>query len=69
MIESLIFAIKFLGLLFVVLFLIAIIVGIVSSWFSWFKSQESNAERELELYLTALQELKKPQEDEKNHKE
>ena len=66
MVESMMFVIKFLGLLLVILFLMTFIVGIVSSWF---KPQKSNAERELELYLTALQELKKHQKDEKSHKE
>lgn len=66
MIESMIFVIKFLGLLLIVLFLMTFIVGIVSSWF---KPQKSNVERELELYLKALQELKTHKEDEKNHKE
>ena len=66
MVESMMFVIKFLGLLLVILFLMTFIVGIVSSWF---KPQKSNAERELELYLTALQELKKHQDDKKNHKE
>lgn len=66
MVESMMFVIKFLGLLLVILFLMTFVVGIVSSWF---KPQKSNVERELELYLTALQELKKHQEDEKSHKE
>lgn len=66
MIESMIFVIKFLGLLLVVLFLMTFIVGIVSSWF---KPVKSDKEKELEIYLTALQELKKHQEDEKSHKE
>ena len=66
MVESMMFVIKFLGLLLVILFLMTFIVYIVSSWF---KPQKSNVERELELYLTALQELKKRQEDEKSHKE
>lgn len=66
MVESMIFVIKFLGLLLVILFLMTFVVGIVSSWF---KQQKSNVERELELYLTTLQELKKHQEDEKSHKE
>lgn len=66
MIESMMFVIKFLGLLLVILFLMTFVVGIVSSRF---KPQKSNVERELELYLTALQELKKHQEDEKIHKE
>lgn len=56
MIESMIFVIKFLGLLLVVLFLMTFIVGIVSSWF---KPQKSNAERELELYLKALKNIRK----------
>ena len=66
MVESMMFVIKFLGLLLVILFLMTFVVGIVSSWF---KPQKSSVERELELYLTALQELKKYQKDEKSHKE
>lgn len=66
MIESMIFVIKFLGLLLVVLFLMTFVVGIVSSWF---KPVKSDKEKELEIYLTALQELKKHQKDEKSHKE
>lgn len=66
MVESMMFVIKFLGLLLVILFLMTFIVRIVSNWF---KPQKSNVERELELYLTALQELKKHHEDKNNHKE
>ena len=66
MVESMMLVIKFLGLLLVILFLMTFIVRIVSNWF---KPQKSSVERELELYLTALQELKKYQEDKKSHKE
>ena len=66
MVESMMFVIKFLGLLLVILFLMTFIVRIVSNWF---KPQKSSVERGLGLFLTALKELKKYQEDKNNHKE
>lgn len=56
MIESMMLVIKFLGLLLVVLFLMTFVVGIVSSWF---KPVKSDKEKELEIYLAALERLEK----------
>lgn len=56
MIESMILIIKFLGLLLIILFLMTFVVGIVSSWF---KPGKSDKEKEVEMYLAALEELEK----------